>query len=141
MNLTLSLADLDPHWIDEPNLGRRGMGVNFRCPANHINKHNDFNHRYYCYFENPLDGGARSVQHPALIKTRQVWWHRTGDTFETLSMDKTVNVRACGGRLLLQNGLFSVYEPFVPKRTIFVPQPGLLVARPAPPEPKTIIQP
>lgn len=74
------LVDADPAWMDGTD--RRGIGVQFNCPI----------HEHCCggvQFTNPVDGGS-----PRDANGRPRW-HRTGDTFETLTLSPSI--RRLGG--------------------------------------------
>lgn len=81
----MKLVDLDPGWCvtsEAHAAGRTGMGMSFRCPC-----------RPACdtylmvWFANPVDGGV-----PAGPELRpKPRWRRTGDTFETITLDPSVD--------------------------------------------------
>lgn len=93
----MKLVDLQPHWIqihswDAPdgtqyfhylgsdrNKREAPGGVTFICPVHRT-------HRLAVWFENPADGlpPERSAEHR---------WHREGTTFETLSLQPSVNAQ------------------------------------------------
>ena len=85
----MRLADLHPQFLSSGGEGitdsltgapvpvTEGVGVVFDCPCgNH-----DEEHRCYVPFGNPLGPG------PA---TSQQGWHRTGETFETLTLSPSI---------------------------------------------------
>lgn len=79
-----SLVDAEPVWVDgSAGEERKGTGIIFNCPI----------HDEYCFtgvqFANPIDGGP---PHDADGTPR---WHRTGDTFETLTLSPSI--RRLGG--------------------------------------------
>jgi hypothetical protein len=85
----LKLAELNPRWIgrdgvftDEPS---EGCGVAFRCPCKTCAQ-SDRHHTIAVHFDKPLDGGPS--RNPKLD------WHRTGDTFETLTLTPSIWDRA-----------------------------------------------
>lgn len=100
----MRLTELDPKWWAEP--GRRGQGVVFLCP--HCRK------TWLCVaFSNPLDGGHPwslspsprplwAVLYPDTLARGQVvvppgtHWHRTGDTFDTLTLAPSVDASPAG---------------------------------------------
>lgn len=96
------------HWQEHEGAPRRGMGITFRCPLLHE----------ACYigvlFANPIDGGPpagfRKVavlgpdrqpiydgpnMRVALLPNNL--WQRTGDTFETLTLQPSILVPGSGG--------------------------------------------
>ncbi len=79
------LVDLSPAWLTTGN-GRAGMGIIFECP------HCDGASNVGCWFANPLDGGppAPAGEEPAPR------WHRTGDTFDMLSITPSIDASASG---------------------------------------------
>jgi hypothetical protein len=100
------LIDLDPHWVGaggpgiftkemQPVPARRGVGLSFDCPCG-------CDVRGYVAFENPLDGG------PPKTNPGEPTWHRTGDTFETLTLAPSILRRpekgGCGWHGFITNG-------------------------------------
>lgn len=79
----MRLLDLDPHWTGGTYGGpsRRGTGLTFRCP--HCQT------RLGVMFMNPIDGGPR-------MDGYKYYWHRTGDTFDTLTLSPSVNAEPQG---------------------------------------------
>ncbi len=92
----MKLTDLEPRWLVagywEPsdtttsgriqrfaNNGRHGMGLSFLCPV-----HRD--HRLAVLFANPVDGGV-----PAEIRPGCYAWHRTGETFDVLTLGPSID--------------------------------------------------
>lgn len=83
----MKLTELDPTWVTTGN-GRHGMGVMFECP--HCRE------RYVgCWFANSIDGGPpySEVRHDG---TPEPLWQRTGDTFETLTLEPSIDVSKDG---------------------------------------------
>lgn len=91
----MNLTELDPRWIvgaqwknplqpgamfyNQSNCwNRNGMGISFECPLHRC-------HRLAVYFKNPVDGG------PHEDKADEHLWKRTGDTFETLTLEPSIN--------------------------------------------------
>ena len=79
----MRLVELDPHWTCD-DLSRRGMGVSFDCPIHR-------NHRLAVAFANPVDGGLK-------MRGCQHHWHRTGETFDTLTLGPSIDASGftCG---------------------------------------------
>ena len=79
----MRLVELNPNWTSEGD-GRSGQGVAFQCPV----------HRGVCYlavpFQNPIDGGLRMRE--GMGKTRDCYWQRTGETFDTLTLTPSIHV-------------------------------------------------
>lgn len=71
----MRLADLEPRWWASEE--RYGMGFSFICPCG-------CGHRLPIAIDPPLDEGRAS--HAVLC------WKRSGDTFETLTLEPDVNV-------------------------------------------------
>lgn len=106
----MRLADLDPRWFSEE--GRHGQGLTFECPCcrgrpNAV--------RLGVAFVPPLDGGAPiqisgppngfEVLCAALWPVEQVgtdivppgvYWQRSGDNFETLTLSPSVDASKAG---------------------------------------------
>lgn len=70
----MKLLDLDPRWVVNRD-GRLGMGLSFISPVSIA--------RIVVWFANPIDGGEPINDRPL--------WHRTGDTFQTLTVSVNVN--------------------------------------------------
>lgn len=89
--MSVSLAESDPVWIVDDG---RVVGITFRCP---VPGHD------HCYhgvkFENPPDGGGppRKGVGPNGEPVGEVFWHREGDTLETLTLSPSILVRGAGG--------------------------------------------
>ena len=82
MSLTLRLIDLEPSWLTTSDQPGRILGVMFICP-HCINTH------VGGFFANPPDGGPPAPpEHEP--KPR---WHRTGDTFETLTLTPSIDAK------------------------------------------------
>jgi hypothetical protein len=79
----MKLTDLDPSWVITEE-GRHGMGIQFFCP--HCVK-TDKPIYLAVFFANPIDGkpAAPASQHPAPR------WARSGDTFETLTLQPSID--------------------------------------------------
>lgn len=90
----MRLTDLDPHWYAFE--GRHGQGLDFDCP--HCPEGNRT--KLAIAFANPLDGGPpeppRDFTFPDGTKGRTVYWQRTGDTFETLTLTPSVDAQSHG---------------------------------------------
>jgi hypothetical protein len=66
--------------------GRHGMGLIFACPVHHPG---GCDLRWLSVpFGNPLDGGPRALEGQS--KTRDKFWTRSGDTFETLVLSPSI---------------------------------------------------
>jgi hypothetical protein len=114
------LVDLNPVWVDLPSENRRGLGVFFDCMiGSHFDKKCTI--RNMILFANPLDGGSpwpgesRSLILKLSPEEEQRYeiagcgtsrWQRQGETFETLSMQPSVNAHSCG-HYTLSNGVFA----------------------------------
>jgi hypothetical protein len=83
----MRLTDLDPGWVSSGGPGitdatgqpvpeRRGIGIAFDCPCHCAS-------RCFVGFENPMDGGIPYDASNPL-------WHRTGETFETLTLTPSI---------------------------------------------------
>ena len=89
----MRLVDLDPHWTADDD-GRHGMGISFECPHCPAAGNPE---RLGVQFANPIDGGEPSGE-----KSRRhsrglaPLWHRTGDTFETLTLTPSVDASEGG---------------------------------------------
>jgi hypothetical protein len=98
------LLELDPGWMDAGGAGimdrdgrpappRHGIGLSFTCPCCGAWR--------YVPFSNPLDGGPPHQPDHAL-------WHRTGETFETLTLTPSVlsavEKGGCGWHGFITNG-------------------------------------
>lgn len=96
----MRLADLEPRWatpylLKHPNgavqffgeTARSGMGMTFRCP--HCAE------RLSVFFANPIDGGTPADLPPRLDPTGNPTpaplWSRTGESFETLTLQPSVD--------------------------------------------------
>lgn len=93
MKVTLRLVDLEPSWLTTPDQSGRRLGVMFLCPHcmdTHVGG----------FFANPPDGGPPAP--PGVEPLPR--WHRTGDTFETLSLSPSVDAKG-HWHGFLQNGL------------------------------------
>jgi hypothetical protein len=76
----MKLTDLNPHWTCDA-IGRHGMGISFDCPVHR-------EHRLAVAFANPVDGGAK-------MGGSNYWWVRSGETFETLTLQPSVDASGC----------------------------------------------
>lgn len=72
----MKLAELHPKWVVAGE-NRHGMGISFDCPAHR-------NHKLAVMFENPIDGKPRA-------KESRNFWHRSGESFETLTLTPSVD--------------------------------------------------
>ena len=97
----MKLVDLHPNWIiSRGGIGvlgeRRGMGIIFDCPVHASVPPADS--RCGCLvgvmFENPIDGGPKCDASCATRNTKgePVYWQRTGETFETLTLAPSIRV-------------------------------------------------
>lgn len=90
----MKLTELDPSFVGmggdgvtdregRPVPRREGVALAFDCPlgASCSLSTPTYKHRHVVNFANPLDGGP--PVHPTV-------WHRTGDTFETLSLTPSI---------------------------------------------------
>lgn len=89
------LTDFAPRWINAGD--RKGVGVSFECMTGHCGG------RIRVLFANPLDGG------PPLADDEQhgggpYRWHRTGETFDTLSLSPSVDADVCGHFTITNGG-------------------------------------
>jgi len=73
----MRLLDLDPEWVKEKK--REGVGLSFRCPHCEV--------RLVLWFSNPLD--EKPIAEP--VPYSNLRWHRTGSTFDKLSLTPAVN--------------------------------------------------
>lgn len=99
----MKLTELDPHWVqisrwDDANGtqhfpaydgSKRIGGVSFMCPVHthHCQTCNQLlpeSHRLVVWFDNPVDGLPPE-------QTANVRWHREGDTFDTLTLNPSVD--------------------------------------------------
>lgn len=98
----MRLTDLEVKWVaaggpgitrnGQPVPERRGVGIGFDCPCG-------CDQRCFVPFVNPLDGGP---------PTSVVAWTRTGDTFETLTLQPSIKRSrengGCGWHGFITNG-------------------------------------
>lgn len=79
----MKLTDLNPHFISAGE--RKGIGMLFDCPCGKCGE--------LCgiEFHNPIDGG------PSHDPMRHAHWHRTGETFETLTLTPSIHRSGPGG--------------------------------------------
>lgn len=80
----MKLTDLDPHWATTTE-GRTGMGIVFLCP--HCREQH-----LAVWFANPTDGGEPAAE-GIDPKPR---WHRTGKTFDALTLAPSVDASKAG---------------------------------------------
>lgn len=103
----MKLSALNPRWVSSGGEGitdsvtgapiphRERVGVTFDCPCGKCGK------RGYIPFQNPIDPQA---------PINSAGWHRTGDTFETLSLTPSIlrtEPHGCGWHGFLTNGVFA----------------------------------
>ena len=82
----MKLTDLDPGWL-VIDTQRQGMGLSLRCPCKP-----DCHQYLAVWFANPVDGGPPAAE-GIDPKPR---WHRTGDTFETLTLTPSIDASKSG---------------------------------------------
>jgi hypothetical protein len=76
----VKLTDLNPKFLQtHGDDATEGMGVQLNCPCGKA----DEDHRLYVPFSNPIGPGPKTT---GMIRG----WHRTGDTFETLSTTPSI---------------------------------------------------
>lgn len=109
--MTKRLIDVDPRWVSAGGEGisdkdgnpvpeRHGVGISFECPCG-LDVGCDRT-RVYVAFSNPLDGG------PPHINPGQPTWDRTGDTFETITLQPSIlRVGGCAWHGYLRGGLLT----------------------------------
>lgn len=88
----MRLSELKPRWI-KPHAFTVDdilIGMTFECPACRV-------HRMYVPFSNPID--PRNIL-PGTTWRGQEGWTRTGDTFETISLGRSVTVECEKGNVL-----------------------------------------
>jgi hypothetical protein len=103
----VKLTDLDPRWYrhggedisdaaGNPIPERLGVGITFECPCGCPD-------RVVVPFANPLDGGTQPGDpKDPLFRTG---WQRTGDTFETLTLNPSVQrIGGCGWHGWIRDG-------------------------------------
>lgn len=104
----MKLTDLHPQFLGAggegiyksdgtPAAKREGVGILMDCPCGQCDEF----HQLYVPFDNPLDGGPPlEPGHPR--------WHRTGDTFETLTLTPSIlrsrDKGGCGWHGFITNG-------------------------------------
>ena len=92
-NTPCALIDLNPRFLDYGGEGttrrdgstvekRFGVMIRFDCPCG-------CDVPTSIHFENPIDGGDAIVSHDQA-------WHRTGETFETLTLHPSIRRRKFG---------------------------------------------
>ncbi len=90
----MRLTDLDPHWY--AYAGRHGQGIDFDCPHCPAGQRT----KLAVAFANPLDGGPpeelRDFKFPDGTAGRTVYWYRTGETFDMLSLSPSVDAQSRG---------------------------------------------
>lgn len=72
------------------------MGVSFLCPVHGNNGPKGMACHLGVWFENPIDGGPRHAGEPYKPRPGQetgygVYWTRTGDTFDALTLDASID--------------------------------------------------
>lgn len=88
---TKRLIDLNPRWMERPDGVK--IGVTFDCP------NGDPGHEVGVYFTPPIGGVI-----PDWMKKR-LQWKRTGDTFETLTLEPSLHaLDGCGWHGFVTNG-------------------------------------
>jgi hypothetical protein len=89
------LLDLGPQWIGVIRTPEHGEGIALACPKCGPE------HTLAAYFSNPLDGGvaAPSSSH----------WKRTGETFDDLTIEPSIQYPHCGFHGWIENGLVFDY--------------------------------
>lgn len=91
----MKLIDLRPHWVgaggdgitdlqNNPIPKRDGIGLTFDCPCG-------CGRRRYVGFKNPIDGGSPK------LNEGEPSWTRQGETFETLTLDPSIQASRRGG--------------------------------------------
>jgi hypothetical protein len=79
----VKLIDLSPCWLTSPaEPSRSGVGLSFLCPTCHST--------ISVYFVNPIDGFKKTEYPP-----RSVYYTRSGNTFETLSLAPVIQDYKC----------------------------------------------
>lgn len=102
----IPLVDLQPRWMGaggegvtqdgQPVPERHGVGITFLCPCEDCtskrtgNYDDDWHLRVYVGFRNPLDGG------PAYDPRPGQQWERGGETFETLTLQPSIQRHRVG---------------------------------------------
>ncbi len=84
----MKLIELDPVWIVDA-IERKGMGICFSCLI-----HPD--HFLGVWFQNPIDGGPPLP--PCGNPKKDNRWYRTGETFEAMTLEPSINVLEADGR-------------------------------------------
>lgn len=103
----MSLIDLHPRWFDVPGLGTDKDGVTFLCPCAPCIADPTRQVRLGVQFANPVQGGvgvlmsnADKRRHVHELGTFDVppgfLWQRTGDTFETMTLQPSVDASKSG---------------------------------------------
>lgn len=101
----MRLSDLEPRFVISGGPGvtevatgrqvpkREGVGMTLLCPCG-------CGQRFALFFANPLDGGG-------LLDNVSPTWERTGDDFETMTLNPSVlrsGPRGCGWHGWIRNG-------------------------------------
>jgi hypothetical protein len=105
----MRLADLNPEFVYTKPRGwgsrRVGVGVAFDCPCGrreHRDSHGDSDRRVYVPFANHL-GGL-----PGQSDRYNVVWQRTGETFDTLTLEPSIHrsvvYGGCGWHGFIRDG-------------------------------------
>lgn len=102
----MKLIDLHPEFLGAGGTGvsdkdgnpvpyRPGVAVEFDCPCGDVSE----SHRCCVSFANPLDDG------PPIHTGKNNGWQRTGETFETLTLDPSIRrIGGCGWHGFIRNG-------------------------------------
>jgi hypothetical protein len=101
----MRLAELAPHWFDVPGVGTNKDGLTFLCPCPKCQAGKPV--RLGVQFANPVQGGAAAPmshkdmrRHVHELQTFDVppgtLWQRTGDTFENMTLDPSVDASQSG---------------------------------------------
>lgn len=92
----INLTRLDPEWLQH---GGRIVGVHFVCPVcSRWGARFEGAHSVGVLFANPPDGGPAAPNDESIVANYQGQrWTRTGDTFETLTLSPSIDVRCWHG--------------------------------------------
>lgn len=103
----MKLTDLDPRWFDVPGVGTDKDGVTFLCPCKTCLANPEKQTRLAVQFANPIGCAPKPLMtfqekhhHVHELKTFEVppgfLWKRTGEDFETLTIEPSVDASASG---------------------------------------------